>query len=117
MVCNFIAAKHALYLPSIMRELGFPQHTPTPIYEDNISAINMINTKVRTDCSRHIDIQFFAIQDWKENGDILMQFIPGALNAAEDLTKPLGGSFMPDMLMVSWAITVVRKVNLHTGWC
>ena len=84
------AAKQARYLRAIMAELGYKQHEPTPIHEDNQSAINMINARIPTEHSRHIDIQYFAIQDWKECGDIVMKFIPGVINPSDDLTKPLG---------------------------
>jgi len=50
----------------------------------------MINSQIPTERSRHIDIQYFAIQTWKENGDIIMHHIPGILNPSDDLTKPLG---------------------------
>ena len=50
----------------------------------------MINARHPTERSRHILIQFFAIQDWKEAGDIVLRHIPGVLNPADDLTKPLG---------------------------
>ena len=85
-----LAAKHAKYLRAILNELGFVQLLPTPIYEDNMSAIKIINAKVPTERSRHIDIQHFAIQEWKERGDIVMCHIPGIINPADDLTKPLG---------------------------
>ena len=84
------AAKQAKYLRAIMKELGFAQPKPTPIYEDNKSAINIINARVPTECSRHIDIQRFAILDWKAAGDIVMDFIPGSINPSDDMTKPLG---------------------------
>jgi hypothetical protein len=84
------AAKQARYLRSILSELGFPPQQPTPLYCDNKSAINMINARIPTERSRHILIQHFAIQDWKENHDIVMRHIPGILNPADDLTKPLG---------------------------
>ena len=84
------AAKAALYLRSILKELGFPQTAPTPIYEDNEAAIKMINSQVPTERARHIQIQHFAIQDWKEANDIVMKFIPGVINPSDDLTKPLG---------------------------
>jgi hypothetical protein len=45
---------------------------------------------VPTKHSWHIDIQHFAIQDWKDAGDIIMTFIPGILNPLDDLIKPLG---------------------------
>ena len=84
------AAKQARYLRSILSDLGFPQPAPTPLYCDNQSAINMVNAKIPTDRSRHILIQHFAIQDWKDDGDIVMRFISGVINPSDDLTKPLG---------------------------
>jgi hypothetical protein len=84
-----LAAKHAHYLCSIMKELGFEQQAPTPLWMDNQSVINMINTCVPTEHSRHIDIQHFAIQDWKDASNIIIAFIPGILNPLDDLTKPL----------------------------
>ena len=85
-----LAAKRATYLRAILKELGFPQDGPTPINEDNMSAIQMINAKVPTERSRHIAIQLFAIQDWKEGQEIVMRHIPGIINRSDDLTKPLG---------------------------
>jgi hypothetical protein len=37
-----------------------------------------------------MDLRFFAIQDWREAGDIVMSHIAGILNPSDDLTKPLG---------------------------
>ena len=39
-----------------------------------------------------MDLRFFAIQDWREAGNIIMKHIPGTgiLNPSDDLTKPLG---------------------------
>jgi hypothetical protein len=50
----------------------------------------MINSRQPTERARHIDIQWFAIQEWKENGDILTSHIAGILNPSDDLSKPLG---------------------------
>jgi hypothetical protein len=73
-----------------MKELGSEQQAPFPLWMDNQSAINMINARVPTERSWHIDIQHFATQDWKDAGDIIMSFIPGIPNPSDDLTKPLG---------------------------
>ena len=48
-----VAAKHAKYLRAILKELGFSQDGPTPIYEDSMSAIQMINAKVPTTFPAH----------------------------------------------------------------
>jgi hypothetical protein len=84
------AAKVAKYLRSILRELGFSQKGPTVLYEDYESCIKMINASVPTERSRHIDISYFAIQDWKSAGDILLRHIPGILNASDTMTKAVG---------------------------
>ena len=89
-IAAVLAAKQVRYLRFILKELGFPLNAPTPVYMDNMSAINMINSKVPTERSRHIDIQYFAVQDWKDSGALIMKFIPGVLNPSDDLTKPLG---------------------------
>ena len=73
------------------RRTRIPWTGPTKIYINNQSALKIINDNqsptVRT---RHMDIRYFCIQDWKENGDILMHHIPGIINPSDDLTKPLG---------------------------
>ena len=84
------SAKHAKYLRAVLHELGYSQTGPTPLYVDNVSAINMINSRIPTERSRHIDIQHFAIQDWAEANEIHMHHIPGIINIPDGLTKALG---------------------------
>ena len=90
---EFIAAVHAAklakYLRSVLLEFGFPQDGPTPLYEDNMAAIAMINERKPTPRSRHIDIQHFAIQEWQQRGIIAMHHIPGVNNVADQATKAL----------------------------
>jgi hypothetical protein len=61
------AAKVARYFRMILKELGFAQTKPTVLYKDNQSTIHMVTSGKPTERSRHIDIQYFAIQDWKRN--------------------------------------------------
>ena len=62
----------------------------TPLYEDNQAAIAMINDQKPTPRSRHIDIQHFAIQEWRQQGDIEMKYIPSELKIADNETNALG---------------------------
>ena len=91
---EFIAAVHAAktakYLRSVLADFGFPQLAPTPIYNDNEAAIAMINQCKPTPRSRHIDIQHFAIQEWRRQGAIIMHHIPGVVNCSDAGTKALG---------------------------
>jgi hypothetical protein len=85
------AAKLARYLRTVLKQLGFAQTKPTVIFIDNLSALKIINDNTSpTDRTRHMDLRFFAIQDWREAGDIIMSHIAGILNPSDDLTKPLG---------------------------
>jgi len=75
----------------IMTELKRAQSGPSPINKDNMAAIMMVNQSRPTTRTRHIDIQWFAIQEWKQKEDIIMQYIKtGDKNAADAMTKALG---------------------------
>ena len=85
------AAKLTRYLRCILKQLGEEQTAPTDIYIDNLSALKIINDNCSpTERTRHMALRFFAIQDWREDGDIIMKHIPGVLNPSDDMTKPLG---------------------------
>jgi hypothetical protein len=86
---EFYAAKIAKYLRSVLDELGFPCKGPTPLYEDNQAAIAMVNESRPTPHVRHLDIQHFAIQEWRARNIIQLFHIPGVINAADQQTKPL----------------------------
>ncbi len=86
------AAKIAKYLRSLLLELDYEKPGSTVLYEDNLAAILMINASRPTPRSRHIDIQHFAIQEWKSNVVIICCPIPGIINPADALTKALGTS-------------------------
>jgi len=88
------AAKVAKSLRTILAELGYPQHGPTPLYEDNQAAIAMINETKPTARSRHIDIQHFAIQEWRARGLIEMRYIPTTINPADAATKCLAWTLL-----------------------
>ena len=75
------AAKIACYLCMVLKQLGYEQHGPTPIHIDNMSALKIINKNMLpTEQTRHIDIRYFTIQDWREEGTIIMQHIPSIIS-------------------------------------
>ena len=85
------ASKTAKYIRSVLSELRFPQADPTLIYEDNKPTIDIVASQKPTEQTRHINIRFFAIQDWIHKiKDITLLHIPGVINPLDDLTKLLG---------------------------
>ena len=51
LIATVTAAKTDRFLRSVLRELGFPQDNPTPIYKENISAIDIVNSNKPTERS------------------------------------------------------------------
>ena len=85
-----LSGKKVKYVRTVMNELGFKQDSPSPIFGDNISSIMMGNNIRPTDHTHHMDIRWFALQEWIHiDKDIILIHIPGDLNASDALTKAL----------------------------
>jgi hypothetical protein len=70
--------------------LNIPQEAATVLYENNDGATAMANAGKPTSRSRHIDIKYYAIQEWIERDLIVLHRIDTALNMADHYyTKPL----------------------------
>ena len=80
-------AKAAKCLRFVLKELDALRPGPTPLCVDNEAAIAMINENRPTTRARHIEIQHFAIQEWRAQLDIVMRHIAGIINPSDDLTK------------------------------
>jgi hypothetical protein len=90
LIAAVTAAKLAKYFRSVLTELGFAPAGPTVLYEDNEATMAMINENRPTPRARHVDIQFFAIQEWRQQGHVVVQRIPTTINVADGGTKALG---------------------------
>lgn len=80
-------AKVIKYLRYVAGDLGFLAPGPSRMFIDNQAALHMINERRPTPRARHIETQYFAIQDWREEGAIVMKHLPGVINASDGLTK------------------------------
>ena len=83
------AAKVAKYLRTILHELDFTQQKPTMLYEDNQAVIKVVNQERPTSNLRHVDIQHFAIQEWRRRGEIELDYISTLINSSDAATKGL----------------------------
>ena len=55
------AGKLALYLRSMLNDLGIPQDSATSLYENNCTAIDMANAHCPTRRTHHMDVKHFAL--------------------------------------------------------
>ena len=67
------AGKMALYLRSILKELGYKQLMPTLIYEDNMGALFMAAADQPTKRTRHADTKLVVPQDWIKEEHITLE--------------------------------------------
>ncbi|KAI2502314.1 hypothetical protein MHU86_12118 [Fragilaria crotonensis] len=62
---EFVAAsdtgKTAIYMRTILSDLGFSQDNPTQLLIDNTGAVFMIDAQAPTKRTRHVDIRYFAL--------------------------------------------------------
>jgi hypothetical protein len=55
------AAKEAIWLRNLLTELGYRQHQPTPLFEDNQSCIALAKNPVFHARTKHFDIRVHFI--------------------------------------------------------
>ena len=82
------AGKAALYLRSILEEIGIEQIHPTPILIDNQGAQLMANAQRPTRRTRHVECNQFVILEWTENEQITYEPCKSEHNISDSLSKP-----------------------------
>ena len=78
--------KSIQFFRNVLADIGFPQETPTPVYNDNKGAIDwsasMSNKKMR-----HYNIRENCVREAIKFKEILVSHIPGPLNPGDIMTK------------------------------
>ena len=87
---EFTAAAEALYLQSILQQLGFPQDMPMIFYEDNMGALLMATADQPTKRTDHMGTKLFALQDWIKEEHISIKALRTQSNLCDQFTKALG---------------------------
>ncbi len=97
------AAKEAIWLRQLMRDLKQDVSLPTTLFIDNHGAQLLAKNPVNHSKMKHIDVQHHFIWECVEDGSIILHSIPSTDNIADICTKPLGKvkfSFLCSMLGV-----------------
>ena len=85
--------KIALYLRSILQQIGFPQYMPMIIYENNRGALFMTAVDQPTKRTpRHMDTtsKLFVLQNWIKEEYISIKAMCTQYNLGDQFTKALG---------------------------
>ena len=84
------AGKMALYIRSLLSNLGLTQRQPTSLRIDNRGAMHMVTAGAPTKRTRHVDIRYFAHLQWAETGQLKAEPVPTAHNVSDSMTKATG---------------------------
>ena len=82
--------KFVKYERNLLDSIGYTQDAPTICYGDNLSAEKMANHSKPCGRSRHIDIQWYTVQEWVKRGLMILRHVGTHLNPADAFTKILG---------------------------
>ena len=76
------------WLRMLLKELGYAQTKPTPIFIDNRAAIFLAYDAVNHKRTKHIDIRYHYIREHVERNKIQLIPIASKDNIADVMTKP-----------------------------
>lgn len=83
-------AKRVKMIRHMAEALGLNlNNKPTPIYCDNEGARKVVTATGTTRRMRHVDTQYFAIQDWHRKKHVDVRRIDTKVNASDLMTKCL----------------------------
>ena len=83
-------AKVSLYTRQLAIDVNIPQRTASPLFGDNEGTERLANHRKPSGRTRHLDIKLYAIQDWVQQGKVIVKRVCSALNPSDALTKILG---------------------------
>lgn len=81
------AAKNAVFWRQLLEGFGFPQDLPTPIFEDNLPAINLVSAPEITKNSRHLLLKHHYVRWLNASGIIKPVHRDTNIMLADFLTK------------------------------
>jgi len=87
-VAAAMATKEALWLRKLLGVLGVDGQA-VPMGEDNQSCLALINKPEATSRTKHVDVAYHMVRDYRTRGDVAFYILPSAEMPADGLTKPL----------------------------
>jgi hypothetical protein len=88
-VAMYEAATEIVFLRNLLSELGFPQRDATVLYEDNQSAIHMVNGRGSFQKSKHVNVKYHYTRDLIKKGLVNVVYCKTKDMRADILTKGL----------------------------
>ena len=81
--------KIAIYIQQFLESIGIKAVTPTTLWEDNKSAIELATNAKFHDRSKHISVRHLWIREYIKQGNLITKYLPTGQMTADILTKAL----------------------------
>jgi hypothetical protein len=88
-IALFEAAKVIAWARQFLNDLGFPQQSPTLVFEDNMSTILLVKNGNDKGKTKHMDVRYHYIKELVDHGKIILQHLSTTEMISDILTKPL----------------------------
>ena len=100
------ATQEAIWLRSLLNDMGFNQLKPTTMFEDNQGAIELARNPSHHSHTKHIDIKFHHVRDSVTAGIISLQYCPTENMIADALNFGFGSPFVKCICnhVLRWAV-------------
>jgi hypothetical protein len=83
------ATKETLWLRYLLADIGFKQHEPTTLFEDNVACMKMATNQVVSARNKHLEMKMHFVRGKVEAGDVRLEYISTKKQRADILTKNL----------------------------
>jgi hypothetical protein len=111
------AGEDIKYFRTLFGDLQFPITQPTLVAEDNAGTILVANHRRPSGRTHHLDIQYFATQEWVQCGIMRFYKTDGTANPSDAMSRSCIGSCTITISTASWDITVppIRHIHLSAS--
>jgi hypothetical protein len=104
------ACSEIVWFQGLLRELGFPQHTPTPLHADNTSAIQIATNPVFHERIKHIEADCYYIREALDHNILTLPYISTEHHTTDVFTKAL--SRLRHQLMIDKLMLLDRPTSI-----
>jgi Reverse transcriptase (RNA-dependent DNA polymerase) len=77
------------FFRALLAELGYTQHDPTVVLQDNLSSITIAEKDFATPKAKHFRMRYFYIKQALQEHSIVFEYLPTEDHVADILTKPI----------------------------
>ena len=79
--------KELKFIVQLLQTMNIEVKLPITVYVDNVGAIWLCNNRTTSNRTKHIDIRTSFVQEYQEDGKIIIKFVKSEDNEADIFTK------------------------------